>query len=246
MPVAHLFIGQAEDGDAPLSANNEKIVIEAETRLPTRQGSFRMVVFHANDLPGEHIAMIKGDVSKARDLPVRVHSECLTSEVLGSLKCDCREQLHSALAQIERAGRGMVIYLRQEGRGIGLINKVRAYALQELGADTIEANELLGLPVENRRYDAAAEVLKWFGVESIKLITNNPDKLQQLRDLGIKVTGRIPVIVAANPHSAGYLKVKRERMDHLLAPVPEVASTNEGEAKAAADLELEPRLEVAG
>jgi GTP cyclohydrolase II len=191
------------------------LVLEAETRLPTRAGVFRMVVFRHAGEPGEHIAMIKGDVRGARELPVRVHSECLTSEVLGSLKCDCREQLHRALAQIERAGRGMVIYLRQEGRGIGLINKVKAYALQEQGADTIEANQLLGLPVEGRRYDAAAALLRHLGVESIKLLTNNPDKIEQLTRLGVKVAGRLPVIVPANPHSARYLQVKAEQMDHL-------------------------------
>jgi GTP cyclohydrolase II len=200
----------------PFPVTDGKLTVHAETRLPTRHGKFRMLVFTFEGEPGEHVAMVKGDPRGAKDLPVRVHSECLTSEVLGSLKCDCREQLHSALSSIERAGRGMVIYLRQEGRGIGLINKVRAYALQEAGADTIEANELLGLPVEGRSYDAAAALLKHLGVESVKLLTNNPDKLDKLGALGVKVTGRLPVIVPANPHSARYLAVKRERMAHLL------------------------------
>ena len=192
------------------------LTLHAETNLPTRHGTFRMVVFTYAGQPGEHIAMIKGDLQGAHDVPVRVHSECLTSEVLGSLKCDCREQLMSALATVERATQGMVIYLRQEGRGIGLINKVRAYQLQEQGADTIEANELLGLPVEGRSYEPAAALLAHLGVQSVKLLTNNPDKIEKLTSLGVKVTGRKPVIVAANPHSARYLSVKRERMAHLL------------------------------
>jgi GTP cyclohydrolase II len=200
----------------PLPQVDGKLTLHAETRLPTRHGGFRMVVFTYEGEPGEHVAMIKGEVAGALALPVRVHSECLTSEVFGSLKCDCREQLQSALASIERAGRGMVIYLRQEGRGIGLINKVRAYALQESGADTIEANQLLGLPVEGRQYDAAAALLRHLGVQSVKLLTNNPDKLSKLSALGVEVVGRLPVIVAANPHSARYLRVKRERMQHLL------------------------------
>ena len=200
-----------------LPQTDGKLTLHAETNLPTRQGRFRMVVFTYEGEPGEHIAMIKGEVRGARDLPVRVHSGCLTSEIFGSLKCDCRDQLQGALATIERAGRGMVIYLRQEGRGIGLINKVRAYQLQESGADTVEANELLGLPVEGRQYDAAAALLRHLGVQSVRLLTNNPDKLHKLSELGISVTGRLPVVVAANPFSASYLRVKRERMAHLLS-----------------------------
>jgi GTP cyclohydrolase II len=195
--------------------SDSRLVIEAETQLPTRHGEFRLVVFTFEGEPGEHLAMIKGDVAGGTDVLTRVHSECLTSEVLGSLKCDCRDQLNRALAQIEKAGRGVVVYLRQEGRGIGLINKVRAYALQEQGADTVEANEQLGLPVEGRRYDAAAALLAHLQVKSVRLLTNNPDKIDKLTALGVKVAGRVPVIVAANPHSARYLQVKRDRMDHL-------------------------------
>jgi GTP cyclohydrolase II len=195
--------------------SDSRLVIEAETQLPTRHGEFRLVVFTFEGEPGEHLAMIKGEVAGGTDVLTRVHSECLTSEVLGSLKCDCRDQLNRALAQIEKAGRGVVVYLRQEGRGIGLINKVRAYALQEQGADTVEANEQLGLPVEGRQYDAAAALLAHLQVQSVRLLTNNPDKIDKLTALGVKVAGRVPVIVAANPHSARYLQVKRDRMDHL-------------------------------
>ena len=198
-----------------VSQVDSRLVLEAETLLPTRHGEFRLIVFTFEGEPGEHLAMVKGDVAGGENVLARVHSECLTSEVLGSLKCDCRDQLNRALAQIERAGQGVVVYLRQEGRGIGLINKVKAYALQEQGADTVEANEQLGLPVEGRRYDAAAAILRHLEVESVRLLTNNPDKISKLAALGVRVTGRVPVIVAANPHSARYLQVKRDRMDHL-------------------------------
>ena len=202
------------------SKTSRNVTLEAETLLPTQHGTFRMVVFHHGDDPAEHIAMIKGDVHGAVDLPVRMHSECLTSEVMGSMKCDCREQLQAALAHLERVGRGVVVYLRQEGRGIGLINKIKAYALQEKGADTIQANQMLGLGIDNRTYGAAADLLRTLGVQSVKLMTNNPDKLAQLAELGIEVTGRVPVVIASNPHSARYLKVKRDQMAHLLGEEP--------------------------
>jgi len=151
---------------------------------------------------------------------VRIHSECLTSEVFGSLKCDCREQLERAQAEIARRGVGVLLYLRQEGRGIGLANKVRAYALQAKGADTIEANELLHLPVDARSYDVAAAMLRNLGVESVDLLTNNPLKHDALLALGIQVERRVPVLVPANPFSASYLEVKRRRMQHDLPSSP--------------------------
>jgi GTP cyclohydrolase II len=218
----------SDASNQPVNTHPDTITLEAETNLPTKHGVFRMVVFHYAGDPAEHIAMIKGDLTDAQDVMVRIHSECLTSEVMGSLKCDCREQLQNALNLIEKAGRGMVIYLRQEGRGIGLINKIKAYALQEQGADTIQANELLGLPVEGRHYESAAALLNKLGVKSVKLITNNPEKLRQLGARGIKVAGRVPVIIPANPHSARYLSVKREQMAHLLGePVAPVAVKHE-------------------
>ena len=184
-------------------------------------------------LSKEHCALVFGDVQGKRAVPVRVHSECLTSEVFGSLKCDCREQFERAQAEIARRGFGVLLYLRQEGRGIGLANKIRAYALQALGADTIEANELLHLPVDARSYDVAAAILQELGVQSVELLTNNPEKLDSLRKLGISVEKRIPVLVAANPFSAQYLEVKRRRMQHelpMLHAVPEPAPTeNEAE-----------------
>jgi len=205
----------------------------AHAPLPTRYGAFDLHVYRWDapkaepSLSDEHLAMVMGDVSGQRAVAVRVHSECLTSEVFGSLKCDCRGQLESALAEIARRGRGVLLYLRQEGRGIGLANKIRAYALQAKGADTVEANKLLHLPVDARQYDMAAAILKDLGVESVELMTNNPDKVDALRRHGVVVEQRIPTLVAANPFSAPYLAVKRQKMQHELpsgvfkAPEPE-------------------------
>jgi GTP cyclohydrolase II len=194
----------------------------ASAPIPTRFGAFDVHVYTWNDpkanpaLSNEHLALVMGDVRGRRGVPVRVHSECLTSEVLGSLKCDCKEQLEAAQREVERRGFGVILYLRQEGRGIGLANKIRAYALQANGADTVEANELLHLPVDARSYDVAAAILKDLGVESVELMTNNPEKHRSLEALGIRVEQRIPVHVPPNPHSAGYLAVKRDRMHHEL------------------------------
>lgn len=194
----------------------------AEAPLPTPFGLFRVVVFRYRDpaahpaLSDEHIALVMGDVENAEAVPVRVHSECLTSEVFGSLKCDCKQQLEAAQAHIARTGRGVLLYLRQEGRGIGLANKIRAYALQAEGADTIEANERLHLPVDARDYSVAAEMLRTLGVKSVEIMTNNPEKQESLEQLGISVVGRIPVQIAPNEHSESYLAVKRDRMRHLL------------------------------
>lgn len=194
----------------------------AEAPLPTPHGMFRIIVFRYADpkahpdLSNEHVALVMGDVRDAESVPVRVHSECLTSEVFGSLKCDCKQQLESAQSIIGKNGLGVLLYLRQEGRGIGLANKIRAYALQAEGADTIEANERLHLPVDARQYGVAAEMLGSLGVRSIDLITNNPEKQNSLTRLGISVTGRIPVQVPANPYSENYLSVKRDRMSHWL------------------------------
>jgi GTP cyclohydrolase II len=194
----------------------------AQATIPTRFGHFDLRVFHWDDpsahpaLSKEHCALVMGDLRGRRSVPVRVHSECLTGEVFGSLKCDCREQLERAQAEIGKRGFGAILYLRQEGRGIGLANKVRAYALQAGGADTIEANEQLHLPVDARSYDVAAAMLRDLGVESIELMTNNPAKVEALRALGIAIERRLPVLVPANQFSAPYLDVKRRRMRHEL------------------------------
>jgi GTP cyclohydrolase II len=204
----------------------DRLELKASAPIPTRYGTFDLHVFEWEDpdahpgLSREHCALVMGDVRGQRGIPVRIHSECLTSEVFGSLKCDCREQLERAQAEIARRGAGVLLYLRQEGRGIGLANKVRAYALQAKGADTIEANELLHLPVDARTYDVAAAMLKKLGVESVELLTNNPLKFEALRNLGVNVERRVPVLVPANPFSASYLEVKRRLMQHDLPSPP--------------------------
>jgi len=191
----------------------------ASATIPTRHGEFGTHVFQSHDESGdvkEHVALVFGDIRGKSDVPLRIHSECITSEVFGSLKCDCKDQLEAALAEVARRGAGAVLYLRQEGRGIGLANKIRAYDLQSRGADTVDANRLLGLPDDARRYDVARDMIASFDVKSVRLMTNNPEKVNALEALGVTVTGRLPVIVPANPHSVGYLQAKRARMAHAL------------------------------
>ena len=194
----------------------------SETLLPTKRGQFRVRAYRDLSDGSEPVAIFCGDLEGLSDVPVRVHDECFTAEVLGSLKCDCREQLHFALDMIRRRQVGAVVYLRQEGRGIGLANKIAAYALQEEGHDTVDANRLLGLPDDKRRYDAAARILEDLGVQSIQLLTNNPRKVKALGELGVKITSRLPVLVGANPHNANYLQVKADRMGHMLDPEMEL------------------------
>jgi GTP cyclohydrolase II len=197
----------------------------ASAELPTKHGMFKTHVFRTTE-PGdggsykEHVALVYGDIVGAESLPVRIHSECMTSEVFGSLKCDCKEQLDSALAEVARRGAGAVLYLRQEGRGIGLANKIRAYDLQSRGADTVDANRLLGLPDDAREYHAAAHMLEHFDVKSVLLMTNNPAKVEALSGLGVIVKGRLPVLIPPTPFSRGYLETKRARMAHLLDGMP--------------------------
>jgi GTP cyclohydrolase II len=193
----------------------------ASAELPTRFGLFETHVFRTTE-PGdgdcfkEHVALVYGDIRGQAALPVRIHSECMTSEVFGSLKCDCKEQLDHAFSEIARRGAGAVLYLRQEGRGIGLANKIRAYELQAQGHDTVDANRLLGLPDDAREYHAAAHMLEHFDVKSVLVMTNNPAKVSALAALGVAVDGRIPVIVPPNPFSRQYLETKRARMAHEL------------------------------
>jgi len=193
----------------------------SESDLPTHRGSFRVVVFREKRTGREHVAMVRGEVSGREGVPVRVHSECLTSEVLGSLKCDCREQLERALDFVAQNECGVVLYLRQEGRGIGLGNKIKAYALQANGADTYDANRMLGFADDLRTYDIAAEMLRSLGVASVDLITNNPLKIAGLVDEGIPVRRRIPSRTEHNPHNVDYLRTKRERSGHLIELFPE-------------------------
>ncbi len=186
----------------------------AEAKLPTGFGEFDVRVYREGEV--EHLAISCGELFGAKDVAVRIHSECLTSEVLGSLKCDCKAQLDKALALIQELGRGIVLYLRQEGRGIGLGNKIRAYRLQEEGVDTVDANRILGFHEDLRSYEAAAAMLKNLGVESVKLMTNNPSKIEGLAEAGIAVTGRTSCVAGVNSVNREYMETKRSRMGHLL------------------------------
>lgn len=192
----------------------------ASAELPTRYGVFATHVFQATDSDGgtskEHVALVYGDIRGREAVAVRIHSECMTSEVFGSLKCDCKEQLDAAMAEVVRRGAGAILYLRQEGRGIGLANKIRAYELQSLGHDTVDANRLLGLPDDAREYHAAVHMLEHFDIRSVLLMTNNPAKMNALSALGFPVAGRLPVVVPPNRYSRRYLETKRERMAHEL------------------------------
>lgn len=190
--------------------------IEAAATLPTRFGGYRIYVFSNDRDRAEHVAIVRGDVWGRANVPVRLHSECLTGDVMGSLRCDCRDQLERALARIGELDRGIVLYLRQEGRGIGLTNKIRAYQLQEeRGLDTVDANLALGFRDDERDYAIAVAMLKTLGVRSVDLMTNNPEKVRQLTVLGMPAT-RVPHAVKAGPHNRGYLAAKARRSGHLL------------------------------
>jgi GTP cyclohydrolase II len=192
------------------------VKIASIAELPTRFGHFHIVAFWNNHDGKEHAAIVKGDVTDSEDVPVRLHSECLTGDAFGSLRCDCRDQLEAALIAIGKMEKGIVLYLRQEGRGIGFVNKIRAYGLQDYGMDTVEANLALGFRDDERDYEVAAHMLQSLKVKSIQLMTNNPRKLNDLAKFGIKVHGRIPHILPPNPYNEFYLKTKAEKSGHLI------------------------------
>ena len=192
------------------------VSIAAETKLPTKFGDFRIIVFKNEVDHKEHLMIVKGDVRGKSDVLMRIHSECLTGDVFGSHRCDCGEQLENALRSIEEQGEGIVIYMRQEGRGIGLTNKIKAYTLQDQGYDTVEANVKLGFPPDMREYSLAAQMLRELDVKSVKLLTNNPEKKEDLERWGITVSKRVPIVIKANSINAKYLNTKKEKMRHML------------------------------
>lgn len=196
---------------------HEKLVEQVtKTDMPTRYGHFTAYGY-INKLNGEHhVALVKGAVGDGENLLCRVHSECLTGDTFGSLRCDCGQQLHAAMRQIEEEGRGILLYMRQEGRGIGLINKLRAYELQEQGMDTLEANLALGFKGDEREYYIGAQILRDLGAKTLRLLTNNPDKVYQLQDFGMEILERVPIQAPANLHDIRYLRTKQNRMGHLL------------------------------
>ncbi|MBQ9492520.1 MAG: bifunctional 3,4-dihydroxy-2-butanone-4-phosphate synthase/GTP cyclohydrolase II [Oscillibacter sp.] len=196
---------------------HEKLVEQvALTRLPTKYGDFQAYGYR-NLLNGEHhVALVKGDIGDGTNVLCRVHSECLTGDTFGSLRCDCGQQLASALTQIEQEGRGVLLYMRQEGRGIGLLNKLRAYALQDEGLDTLEANLALGFKADLREYYIGAQILRDLGVRTMRLLTNNPDKVYQLSDFGLSIVERVPIQMEATPDDLFYLRTKQKRMGHFL------------------------------
>eukprot|EP00274_Cyanoptyche_gloeocystis_P006099 CAMPEP_0196667116 /NCGR_PEP_ID=MMETSP1086-20130531/64900_1 /TAXON_ID=77921 /ORGANISM="Cyanoptyche gloeocystis , Strain SAG4.97" /LENGTH=283 /DNA_ID=CAMNT_0042004405 /DNA_START=590 /DNA_END=1442 /DNA_ORIENTATION=- len=202
---------------AKLVARIPRTDFVAETILPTSKGPFRLRAYRDRHIPGyEPVALISGHVEGMKDVILRVHDQCVTSEVFGSLKCDCKDQLDYSMEYIRDEGVGLVIYLQQEGRGIGLANKVAAYRMQELGYDTVDANRVLGLPDDSRDYDAVKDILDELKIHSVRLLTNNPRKIDRLTSLGACVSSRIPIVLPTNEFSIGYLSAKAARMGHIL------------------------------
>jgi GTP cyclohydrolase II len=189
----------------------------AEARLPTETGEFRIIGFRSLISTEEFVALVKGELRPDRASPVRVHSQCMTGDVFGSIKCDCGRQLEAAMRLIEQERHGAIVYQQQEGRGIGIINKIRAYALQDEGADTIEANERLGFEADLRRYEQCAEILLDLGLRAVRVMSDNPAKIRALRQAGLKIVERVRLEVEPHDLFAGYLKTKKEKMGHLVS-----------------------------
>jgi GTP cyclohydrolase II len=210
LPVSPLFPDGLHSTAVP------RVWIITTAKLPTRWGDFTIVSFGNNHDRRDHLAIVRGEVDGKSEVPVRVHSECLTGDVLGSVRCDCRDQLEAALSYLGQQEFGVLLYMRQEGRGIGLVNKIRAYALQDAGLDTVEANHALGFADDERDYGIAAEMLKALGVVSIRLMSNNPRKIEGLRAAGITIVARIPHIMPVRRHNKKYLETKARKSGHLI------------------------------
>lgn len=222
MPLTQMQIDELirkdRDHDCPgFGPERVCVRIVAVANLPSRFGQYQIVAFWNNRDDKEHVALVHGDVAGASDVPLRVHSECLTGDALGSLRCDCRDQLEAALRKLGELERGVLLYLRQEGRGIGLINKVRAYGLQDLGYDTVEANLALGFRDEERDFAVAAHMIRSLRIRSVRLMTNNPFKIAELQKHGVVISERLPHELPPNPHSRAYLATKVEKMGHYLS-----------------------------
>ncbi len=213
-----------------IAPSGPAVTREATTRIPTPNGEFQLVLYSGSADNKEHLALVIGDVSGKDDVLMRIHSECFTGDVLGSLRCDCGEQLERSMQEISAAGRGVILYLRQEGRGIGLLEKLRAYNLQDLGHDTVDANLMLGHAADSRDYTVAAQMLEDLGVRSVQVLTNNPLKISALQELGINVVRRVPIEIDPSPDNLSYLRTKASRMSHMLAfgPVAPVLPTSNG------------------
>lgn len=198
------------------ATDSETVKMEAEANLPTEFGPFKIAGFRSTTSDEEFVALIKGKIDPAKPTLVRIHSQCLTGDVFHSLKCDCGPQLKRAMEMIQAEGSGIIVYQQQEGRGIGIVNKIRAYALQDQGADTIEANVKLGFAIDAREYDQCAEIIKQLGARRVRLMSNNPDKVRALRKAGLEVVERVPLEVKASAPAFNYLRTKKEQMGHLL------------------------------
>ena len=205
-----------QPGESRTTARGDKVEIYGRAWLPTRYGEFTIFAFKNTQDNKEHVALVKGEVWGHAQVPMRLHSECLTGDVFTSLKCDCREQLEKAQESLSHLERGFILYMRQEGRGIGLANKIRAYALQEKGLDTVEANRHLGFDDDLREYDIAAEMIKLLAPTSVSLMTNNPTKVEGLSQHGVKVASREPILITPNKHNRFYLQTKNDKSGHYL------------------------------
>ena len=206
----------SSDHDCGLKARPKTVERVATAALPTKRGRFRIAGYRSLTSDEEFVVIYKGDLRSEIPTLVRIHSQCLTGDVFGSIKCDCGPQLHRSMEMIEAEGRGAIVYQQQEGRGIGILNKIKAYALQDEGADTVEANEKLGFAIDARDYQQCAEILFDLGLCKVRVISNNPDKLKALEDAGLQIVERIPIEIDAEEPAAHYLKTKNEKLGHLL------------------------------